>query len=1047
MSVVDRVRALFRATRTRATRFYERLRGLPRDVRDLYVESSLVRVAELGKSELAVTPRWRRRQRDAGEWLTHRMRAESSWWWLLLLASGVLWLPVPWGFRRFEDPSRAESFLQALWQVQGATLAIALAVVIFVFQAVYASRLSGSLRQFAEETGLFPIFFFGVYAVAIDGVVLLGGGYGAPGGWAATWATIWAAIEGGLLVVLFVSTIRAIEPSALHGRRLTRARREIERETERLILKRIAVNVLGQFCEQNGIEFTAAFGSAPSATAIAVTPPHAGQIKDVRLRRLRKLGRAAQAQDLPQPRLRAYLDVPVGDTSELLWAEPTVIATMRNPWRIFRFRRQRSKRDFRDTIQQLHDEATRVIANPTPGAYGDVLDVYEDMLLALPTTWAKYGRDYAPAIAGEVSPFELGFLDYLGRDLYDEIRAAVLGPNRQIAFDAFRFPVRIAHRAVELRATALSGRMLNLLVAVLDALIRAPDSEVKRDLLESLETSLTTYGEYQIEPLITDREHDAATRDVGRVAMRQLYETLAEICKRILDIDPGKTDLIGVFNSIYEKFFRHWHPEHDEPWPWELEHAQERGADEATLAHLRVAVAENEARVALRDELDDWRLMQRLGLMFWVLRQVRDERDPTWAEAWPVFANYIGDVPKLARILDKAIEADFQDRARWSNWILDTLPKGEVHGIGVDGELIDAFIVRALELVNPDGPPPEIEPMEWTRGRLDDPEASIKRITDQAALAALLPDDRLDERAQVLVEALVTSNRERQEREDQKTIEAPISDAKLADFETELQQTFEAERWLHRALEAAGAVEVVNEEPPEDVHGSQINTWLPKSFFVEEPRVFGSDSAAHQYGGALAGHEREFFVEELRQAPLIQANPDDPLADQLRALIAALTGDGFEPSLVVTPFSWTVMRSLHVELYRGAGGQVEPPEWAAADDGRGVAFGAFDGIPVCRIHRGLDDRIVVVDLSRFASWRDWIPGAEPISFQFDYLNEVEAEQLARDKPQLFEADGDLAARTKAIRMHVRLLAQVRYELELREREAARGLEVPEGLRR
>lgn len=193
MSVTDRVRATFRGMRTRAIRISARVRAVPRNLRDRYVESSLVRLAERGKSELAVIPRWRRRQRDAREWLTHHAKAESSWWWLLLLAFAVLWLPVPWGFRRFEDPSRAESFLQALWQVQGATLAIALAVVIFVFQAVYASRLSGSLRQFAEETGLFPIFFFGVYAVGLDGLVLLGGGYGAPGGWAATWATIWAA--------------------------------------------------------------------------------------------------------------------------------------------------------------------------------------------------------------------------------------------------------------------------------------------------------------------------------------------------------------------------------------------------------------------------------------------------------------------------------------------------------------------------------------------------------------------------------------------------------------------------------------------------------------------------------------------------------------------------------------------------------------------------------------------------------------------------------------------------------------------------------------
>src|SRR5436309_15094347 len=60
MSLVDRVRVQFRATRTRVTRLDGRLRGLPRGARDLYSESSLVRVAELGKSQLAVTPRWSR---------------------------------------------------------------------------------------------------------------------------------------------------------------------------------------------------------------------------------------------------------------------------------------------------------------------------------------------------------------------------------------------------------------------------------------------------------------------------------------------------------------------------------------------------------------------------------------------------------------------------------------------------------------------------------------------------------------------------------------------------------------------------------------------------------------------------------------------------------------------------------------------------------------------------------------------------------------------------------------------------------------------------
>lgn len=1022
-------------------------RQIPGRLRGAYVELSLVRLAEHGKEQLAVVPRWRRRRRNAWEWVKRRALAESSCWWLFVFGFGMQWLPIPWGLRQLTKNSSAVSFLEALWQVEGATLAIALAVVIFVFQAVYASRLSGSLRQFAEETGLFPIFFFGVYAVGLVGVALLGGGYGAPGGWSGTWSTFWGAAEAVLLIVLFIETIRAIEPDALHKRRLAAARREIERETERLILQRIATNLLNRYCEENGIEFTAAFGSAPSATATAITSQRTGEVKDIRLRRLRKLAHAAQRRELPKPRLRAYTDVPVSHTTEVLWAEPSALGAVRRPRRIFRYRRARREQAFRDTIQRLHDEATRVIASPTPGAYEDILDVYEDKIVALPTTWAKYGQDYAPAIAGGVSPFELEFLDYLGRDLYDEIRSAVLGTNREIAHTAMRFPFRIAHEAVELRATALSARMLQLIVGVLEALLRAPDSEVKRELFESTENSLVSYGSYRVEPLITDDAKGEAEQAVGRLAMRQLYETLAEICKRILDLDAGQVALLTLYNGIYEKFFRHWNPEHEDPQRWDLDFAEQRGEAPEIIEQLRARVEENEARVALRDELDDWRLMHRLGLMFWVLRHVRAGADPAWVDAWPQFANYIGDIPKLARVLDKAIQSDFEDRSRWSNWILDTLPKGEVHGIGVDNELIDAFIVRALQLVPPDGPPPAIEPMTWTRGRLDDPEKRIKTIIEDEKLFALLPSDRLDDRARVLAEAVVASNQERQDREDQKTIDAALSDAKLAEFETGMLEAFEGERWLYRALDASGSVEMIHEEPAEDVSGSQVNTWLTKSFFVEDPTVLGIDMAARQYGVGLAEHERRHFVDQLHRAPLIESNAVDPLSDQLQAVIRSLIDDGFAPSLILTPFNWSVMQMLPVELYDGSGGDLDPPEWARTEGGRGVAFGAFERIPACRVHRGLDDRIVVVDLSKFATWREWRPVERPISFQWDYLNEVEAEQLARDKPQLFEGAGDLADRTKAVRMSVRLLAQSRWELEVGELEAARALEIPEGLRR
>lgn len=1009
---------------------------------------SVIRTAKYAKANLAKTSPWHRRRRDAREWLIGHIRAESSWWWLLVVMFGAVWLPIPWGFSLFEKPQRTEAFLQALWQVEGATLAISITVVVFVFQAVYASRLRGSLRQFAQETFLFPIFFAGVYAIGLVGLVLLGGGYGAPGGWAATWVAVTGGLLGVLLIFLFISTISAIEPRALHKRRLARARREIERETERIILQRIATNLLGRFCADHGIEFSPGYAVTPSRTAVGVRPEVAGEVQDIKLRPLRRLGKAAEVLKLPKPRLRAYPDERVSEALDVFWAEPRVLSYVPEYMSVVKVGKSDGERAFKATIKQLHDEATTLIANPVPGEYGDILDVYEDMVVALPTTWAEYGQEYGPGVASSITIFEFDFLDDVEHDLYDQIRSAVRGSNREIAHDALHFPLRIGYRSMDLRASALSVRMLRLLVAGIDALIRSPmDAQTKKELLSSVVTSLESYGSYYVQPKITDDDSDAETREFGRVAMLQLYESIAEICKRILDFDSTQLDLAEMFNGLYEKFFRRWEPQHEGPWRFELEHAEQAGVDQERLDALRAAVESREVLVALHDELDDARLMQRLGLMFWVLRRLRETGSPDWAAAWPVFANYFGDVTKLARVTDKAIEADFQDRNRWSWWILETLETGEAHAIGVDGELIDTFIVRALQLVSPDGPAPKIDPMDWTRGRLDDPAARIQAVIEKPNLGALLPTERLPERAAVLAEALVAANRTRQDREDQQTIDAPISDAKVEEFRTHLFSAFKGERWLHDVLATSGAIETVGAEPGESVGGSEINDWFPRYLFIDDSRVVGGDISARQAGVGIASHERERFVAELREAPVAAPNAEDSLADQLRALIAQFRADGYDPTIIFVPLSWSVLQSLELERYRGNGGELEPPEWSARDNRVGTAVGAFEGIPVCQTRRELEDRIVVVDLSRFATWRDWVPDGEEVFFRLKYHNDVEAAEVAANHPKLFQNVGGPAERTKAIRMSVWLRAGTRYEIEVNDLAAVRSLEVPEGLRR
>jgi hypothetical protein len=239
---------------------------------------SLARLARQEKARLVTESRYARLRRERLAPLASLARDEFSFLWLFPLAFGIPFIPWNVHFRPFADTSRAVNFLQTLWQVQGAALGLSLAVVLFVFQAVYGVRLGGSLREFAEETWLFPIFYVGLYGLGLDGLVLLGGGAGASGGWAATWAVCWAAATSALLLFLFVFTVRAIDPRALHRRRLARSNAEIERETERVIFRRVALVVLDRFCQQQSIEFVPVFGQAPSHTAVAVRAPREGVV-------------------------------------------------------------------------------------------------------------------------------------------------------------------------------------------------------------------------------------------------------------------------------------------------------------------------------------------------------------------------------------------------------------------------------------------------------------------------------------------------------------------------------------------------------------------------------------------------------------------------------------------------------------------------------------------------------------------------------------------------------------------------------------------------
>lgn len=64
---------------------------------------------------------------------------DLSFAWIVPLSLAIAFLPVGWRFSVFEVADSARQFLSTMWQVEAATFGLSIAVVLFVFQAIYAS--------------------------------------------------------------------------------------------------------------------------------------------------------------------------------------------------------------------------------------------------------------------------------------------------------------------------------------------------------------------------------------------------------------------------------------------------------------------------------------------------------------------------------------------------------------------------------------------------------------------------------------------------------------------------------------------------------------------------------------------------------------------------------------------------------------------------------------------------------------------------------------------------------------------------------------------
>lgn len=412
-----------------------------------------------------------------------------------------------------------------------------------------------------------------------------------------------------------------------------------------------------------------------------------------------------------------------------------------------------------------------------------------------------------------------------------------------------------------------------------------------------------------------------------------------------------------------------------------------------------------------------------------------------WIPAWQTFAGYFGDIHRLAEILDKGIEADWEDRGRWSNWVLDTLPKRAVHGIAVDLEFIQTFVVLALSLVLPDGPPPLLDPLKFGRGRFEDPRTTVLGVIEIENLKPLLPSDRLDERAEVLITAIETMLETQKANEEQALIDARLDEDLVRGFIENLRDSWRTSRTLRAAFAEAGRIELVEELGE---HGSQVKRWLSKGLFVTEPRVFGGDQVAKDYGRALAQWEWNTLLRAAEGLPATAAAVGEDLAVVVRAAIAELVDAGYKPSLIVMSLSWRVGQALDLRPAPSRGGDAEPPPWLQDEEGRGSFLGTVDGVPVLELPQVPDERLYMFDLGAFAKFQEH--GVEdppgPVRVEITSLDEGELREIVREERVKFDEELDEDAKVRLLQRQVILDAVYPFDIVLVDNQAARYVELP-----
>jgi len=388
--------------------------------------------------------------------IVERRREVVPWLGVAGAVAALVWLFCPQALapdvlRHLES---ARGFIQVLWQVLAAGLALSTGIVAFSFSAFASTRLfelGAKLSDFARSSGLLIGIAVGLLALVMCGVWLLA----LPSGsephvlTRAEYASAVAVCLLGLLALMLIAYVLRL---ALRAGDREWVQRLLRTRIENYLDETVRDEVEHGHARVALSEIVSRFGLRAPKTSRPVgyrALPGIGEgvVVDIKLRTLVRLSHVddGSSQLVLNPLIELFpLAREITRSTEPVWTRSDVNLPERRARRVFKVRREDTTTSVTDDLDRLNRQGQVAIRDDDEPWYREVTAIYRGALLHMIAAWSRYG----PVPVDEPFGHEVGLVR-CREDLRSHLQEIVKRERNELAHLAPEVPLSVALAALE----------------------------------------------------------------------------------------------------------------------------------------------------------------------------------------------------------------------------------------------------------------------------------------------------------------------------------------------------------------------------------------------------------------------------------------------------------------------------------------------------------------------------------------------------------------------------------------------------------------------